>query len=65
MLRDNNGNGGGRPSTPRNVLGEWLEVCSISIGRGLSQTITLTPMTDTQLTMHYESLFSDCNICYR
>ena len=30
MLRDDNGNGGGRPSTPRNVLGERLEVCSIS-----------------------------------
>ena len=29
MLRDDNGNGGGRPSTPRNVLGERLEVCSI------------------------------------
>jgi hypothetical protein len=26
MLRDDNGNGGGRPSTPRNVLGERLEV---------------------------------------
>jgi uncharacterized protein len=30
MLRDDNGNGGGRPSTPRNVLGERLEVCSTS-----------------------------------
>src|SRR6476620_526458 len=30
MLRDDNGNGGGRPSTPRNVFGERLEVCSIS-----------------------------------
>src|SRR6516162_7837087 len=30
MLRDDNGNGGGRPSTPRNVLGERLEACSIS-----------------------------------
>jgi uncharacterized protein (DUF2237 family) len=30
MLRDDNGNGGGRPSAPRNVLGERLEVCSIS-----------------------------------
>src|SRR5712664_1176907 len=30
MLRDDNSNGGGRPSTPRNVLGERLEVCSIS-----------------------------------
>ena len=30
MLRDDNGSGGGRPSTPRNVLGERLEVCSIS-----------------------------------
>src|SRR6476659_5453668 len=29
MLRDDNGNGGGRPDTPRNVLGERLEVCSI------------------------------------
>src|SRR5467141_734581 len=27
MLRDDNGNGGGRPSTLRNVLGERLEVC--------------------------------------
>ena len=30
MLRDDNGNGGGRSSTLRNVLGERLEVCSIS-----------------------------------
>jgi uncharacterized protein (DUF2237 family) len=30
MLRDDRGNGGGRPSTPRNVLGERLEVCSMS-----------------------------------
>lgn len=30
MLRDDNGNGGGRPSPPRNVLGERLELCSMS-----------------------------------
>src|SRR5713226_1644385 len=30
MLRDDNGNGDGRPGTPCNVLGERLEVCSIS-----------------------------------
>jgi len=30
MLRDDNGNGGGRPNLPRNVLGERLEVCSTS-----------------------------------
>jgi Uncharacterized protein conserved in bacteria (DUF2237) len=30
MPRDDNGNGGGRPSTPHNVLGERLEVCSVS-----------------------------------
>jgi uncharacterized protein len=29
MLRDENGNGGGRPSAPRNVLGDRLEVCSM------------------------------------
>ena len=30
MLRDDSGNGGGRPGTPRNVLGGGLEICSIS-----------------------------------
>ena len=30
MLRDTSGNGGGRPNSSRNVLGERLEVCSIS-----------------------------------
>jgi uncharacterized protein (DUF2237 family) len=30
MLRDDSGNGGGRRSTPRNVLGEPLEICSIA-----------------------------------
>src|SRR4029453_200422 len=30
MLRDDSGNGGGRPGAPRNVLGERLEVCSIT-----------------------------------
>ena len=30
MLRDDSGNGGRRPSAPRNVLGDRLEVCSIS-----------------------------------
>src|SRR5437660_12176813 len=30
MLRDDSGNGGGRPNLPRNVLGEQLELCSIS-----------------------------------
>jgi len=29
MLRDDSGNGGGRPSAPRNVLGERLDVCSM------------------------------------
>jgi uncharacterized protein (DUF2237 family) len=29
MLRDDSGNGGGRPSAPRNVLGGQLEVCSL------------------------------------
>jgi uncharacterized protein len=29
MLRDDTGNGGGRRSAPRNVLGEPLEICSI------------------------------------
>jgi hypothetical protein len=29
MLRDDSGNGGGRPSSPRNVLGDRLDVCSI------------------------------------
>ena len=28
MLRDDSGNGGGRPSSPRNVLGDRLDVCS-------------------------------------
>jgi uncharacterized protein (DUF2237 family) len=30
MLRDEGGHGGGRRSTPRNVLGERLEVCSLT-----------------------------------
>jgi uncharacterized protein len=30
MLRDTSGNGGGRPSTSRNVLGDRLEICSIN-----------------------------------
>jgi uncharacterized protein (DUF2237 family) len=30
MLRDESGHGGGRRSTPRNVLGDRLEVCSVS-----------------------------------
>src|SRR4249920_558264 len=30
MLRDTSGNGGGRPNTSRNVLGDRLEICSIS-----------------------------------
>src|ERR1043166_4849265 len=30
MLRDGSGHGGGRPNTPRNVLGDQLEVCSIN-----------------------------------
>src|SRR5947207_981976 len=29
MLRDDSGNGGGRPNLPRNVLGEQLDLCSI------------------------------------
>jgi len=29
MLRDGSGDGGGRPSAPRNVLGDRLELCSI------------------------------------
>ena len=28
MLRDDSGSGGGRPSAPRNVLGDRLDVCS-------------------------------------
>ena len=42
MLRDDSGNGGGRPSTPRNVLGERLEVCSISPRRGSFVTAAAT-----------------------
>ena len=30
MLRDESGHGGGRRSAPRNVLGEQLEICSMS-----------------------------------
>ena len=29
MLREDSGNGGGRPSAPLNVLGERLDVCSM------------------------------------
>src|SRR5215469_12113439 len=29
MLRDDRGDGGGRPNAPRNVLGERLEDCSL------------------------------------
>ena len=34
MLRDDSGNGGGRPKAPRNVLGERLEDCSIKPATG-------------------------------
>ena len=30
MLRDDSGNGAGRRNTPRNVLGDRLELCSIN-----------------------------------
>ena len=30
MLRDDSGNGGGRPSSPRNVLGDRPEACSMN-----------------------------------
>ena len=30
MLRDESGNGGGRPSAPLNVLGDRLDVCSMT-----------------------------------
>src|SRR3984893_11167501 len=30
MLRDDRGHGGGRPSAPRNVFGDRLEVCSMN-----------------------------------
>ena len=30
MLRDDSGNGGGSPSSPRNVLGDRLDVCSMT-----------------------------------
>jgi uncharacterized protein len=30
MLRDDSGNGGGRPSAPLNVLGDRLDVCSMT-----------------------------------
>jgi hypothetical protein len=29
FLRDDSGSGGGRPSAPRNVLGDRLDVCSM------------------------------------
>jgi uncharacterized protein len=35
MLRDESGNGGGRPSVPRNVLGDRLEVCSMKTHDGV------------------------------
>ena len=35
MLRDDSGNGGGRPSSPRNVLGGRLDVCSMEPKTGL------------------------------
>ena len=34
MLRDDSGNGGGRPSAPRNVLGDRLDVCSMKLKTG-------------------------------
>ena len=37
MLRDDRGNGDGRPGAPRNVLGEGLEACSITLSRRLLQ----------------------------
>ena len=30
MLRDDSGDGGGRPSSPRNVLGDRLDICSMT-----------------------------------
>jgi uncharacterized protein (DUF2237 family) len=30
MLRDDSGDAGGRPSAPRNVLGDRLDVCSMT-----------------------------------
>ena len=30
MLRDDSGNGAGRRNTPRNVLGDRLELCSLN-----------------------------------
>ena len=38
MLRDDSGNGGGRPKAPRNVLGDRLEDCSAMVfGQGMPE----------------------------
>src|ERR1700722_6167680 len=40
MLRDDGGNGGGRPSSPRNVLGGRLDVCSMEAKTGLVRDVS-------------------------
>ena len=47
MLRDDSGNGGGRPSSPRNVLGDRLVVCSTEPKTGFFRTVAATPMEKT------------------
>jgi hypothetical protein len=38
MLRDESGNGGGRPKAPKNVLGDRLKDCSMKPMTGSSET---------------------------
>ena len=42
MLRDDRDNGGGRRPSPRNVLGEPLEICSIRPMTGFIATVAAT-----------------------
>jgi hypothetical protein len=44
VLRDDSGNGGGRPSALLNVLGDRLDVCSMTPKTGFSfVTVAATP----------------------
>ena len=47
MLRDDSGNGGGRPSAPRNVLGDRLDVCSMKPKTGFFRDAAATPVEKT------------------
>jgi hypothetical protein len=47
MLRDDSGNGGGRPGAPRNVLGDRLDVCSMKPKTGFFRDGCCNPVAKT------------------